>query len=260
MSDRQLTDDELLSALLDGALSPDDAARLEHRLEREPALRARLEALERANTAVRDAYAGVVDEPLPKQLLDLLATEKAAANNVVPLAARQSRERRSFVPPTTALAASIALAIGVALGIVLAPGRQAPDAIELAAEGGALAPGTALFELLERVPSAASRELSAGVTATPVLTFGTADGGFCREVHVASTESTTQMLACRRDGAWRLAHTSYAVSTTTDGVFRPASGPSPAMDAAIEELIDGVPLDAAVERELMSRGWADAAR
>jgi hypothetical protein len=259
MSDRPFTDDELLSALLDGALSPEDAALLEHRLEREPALRARLESLERANMAVRDAYAGVVDEPLPKQLLDLLATEKAAADNVVPLAVRQSRARRSFVPPT-ALAASIALAIGVALGIVLAPGRQAPDAIELAAEGGAVAPGTALFEMLERVPSAESRELSAGVTAIPVLTFGTADGGYCREVDVASTEGTTQLLACRRDGAWRLAHTSYVVSTPTDGVFRPASGPSPAIDAAIDELIDGAPLDSAAERELMSSGWADAAR
>ena len=37
------------------------------------------------------AYAGVVDEPLPKQLLDLLATDTRAADNVVPLAARQPR-------------------------------------------------------------------------------------------------------------------------------------------------------------------------
>jgi hypothetical protein len=258
MSDRQFDDDELLSALLDGALSHEDAAQLEHRLEREPELRARLEALERANTAVRDAYAGVVEEPLPKQLLDLLATSQAA-DNVVPLAPRQPRERRSFVLPT-ALAAGIALAIGVALGIVIAPGRQAPDAIELAAEGGAVAPGSALFEVLERVPSAESRELSAGVTATPVLTFGTADGGYCREVELASTEGTTQMLACRRDGAWRLAHTSYVVSTNTDGVFRPASGPSPAIDAAIDELIDGAPIEGTAERDLMGRGWAGAAR
>jgi hypothetical protein len=219
-------------------------------------LLARFEALERANGAVRDAYAGVVDEPLPQKLLDLLATEK---DNVVPLVARRPPERRSFASPT-ALAASIALAIGVALGIALAPGRQAPDALDLAAEGGAVAPGTALFEMLEEVPSAESRELSAGVTAVPVVTFGTADGGYCREVDVASTAGTTQMLACRRDGAWRLAHTSYVADATTDGVFRPASGPSPAIDAAIDELIEGAPLDAAAERELMRGGWARAGR
>jgi hypothetical protein len=256
MSGQRSSDDELLSALLDGALSPENAAQLEHRLELEPALRARFEALERANTAVRDAYAGVIDEPLPKQMLELLGANDAA-NNVVPLARRQPRERSSF-GLSMALAASIALAIGVSLGVLISPGRQASDALELAAAGGAVAPGTALFEVLERVPSAESRALAAGVTATPVLTFGTADGGYCREVDVASTEGTSQLLACRRDGAWRLAHSSYAVSPPTDGVFRPASGPSPAIDAAIDELIDGAPLDAAAERELMDSGWSAA--
>lgn len=259
MSEPRHTDDELLSALLDGALSPEDAAELEHRLEREPALRARFEALERANTAVRDAYAGVVGEPLPKPLLELLGTDDATPANVVPLAARRQAERRSFAPPT-ALAASIALAIGIALGIAVAPERRAPGAIELAAEGGAVAPDSALFDVLERVPSAESRELSAGVVATPVLTFGTAAGGHCREVDVASGQATTQLLACRRDGAWRLAHVSFVASATTDGVFRPASGPSPALDAAIEELIDGAPIDGAAERALIDRGWGAAAR
>ena len=259
MTEARFTDDELLSSLLDGALSPADAVRLQQRLEREPELRARFEAFERANTTVRDAYAGVVNEPLPKELLDLLARENATGDNVVPLAARPMRERRSFTL-TTALAASIALALGIALGILVAPGRGVPDVIELAAQGGAVAPGTALFEVLEGVPSAETRELAAGVAATPVLTFGTADGAYCREVDVASSEGTTQMLACRRDGAWRLAHTSYVVSVSTDGVFRPASGPSPAIDAAIDELIDGAPLDAAAERELIGNAWDDAAR
>ena len=63
------------------------------------------------------------------------------------------------------------------------------------------------------------------------------------------------MLACRRDGGWRIAHASYAAATAPDGVYRPASGPSPAIDAAIDELIDGVPLEAEAERALMSRGW-----
>jgi hypothetical protein len=259
MSDRKYTDDELLSALLDGALAPDDAAQLEHRLESEPALRARFEALTRANAAVRDAYAAVVNEPLPKPLLDLLAAQPATPDNVVPLSPRASRDRRPVVPPT-ALAASIALAIGIALGVVIAPERQAPDAIGMAAEGGVVPPGSALYELLERVPSAEPRELSADVTATPVLTFGTAEGGHCREVDVESVGVTTQILACRRDSAWRLAHVSYVVNPTTDGVFRPASGASPGIDAAIDELIAGAPLDAAAERELIDSGWGAPVR
>jgi hypothetical protein len=251
MSDRRFADDELLSALIDGALSPEDAARLEQRLDREPALRARLDALERANSVVRESYAGVVDEPLPKRVLDLLGPDRA--DNVVPLPKR-GRSDGSFFS-RTALAASIALAFGVALGILVAPDRPTPDAVALAAVVGAVAPGTPLADVLESVPSAESREVLAGVSATPVLTFATADGAYCREVDLASRAGTTQLLACRRDGAWRVAHATYTVAASTDGVFRPASGPSPAIDAAIEELIDGAPLEPAAERTLIERGW-----
>ncbi len=61
----------------------------------------------------------------------------------------------------------------------------------------------------------------------------------------------TQMLGCRRDAEWRLLLSSYTASTSADGVYRPASGPSPALDVAIDELIEGVPLDEAAERELL---------
>jgi hypothetical protein len=246
------SDDILLSALLDKELSAEDAARLEQRLAREPNLRARLDALGRADSAVRHRYAGVVDEPLPQPLRELLGVHERPADNVVSLA-RQTRAP-SFALPV-ALAASVALAIGVSFGIVLAPGRQAGDAAGFVADSGLVPAGTALFDVFENVPSAESRALPGDVTATPVLTFGTGNGDHCRELELASVRGATQMLGCRRNGEWRLILASYTASASTDGVYRPASGPSPALDAAIDELIEGAPLDAAAERELMSRGW-----
>lgn len=251
MSDNE-TDDVLLSALLDGELSAEEAARLEQRIAREPTLRARLDALERTDKAVRDRFAGVVDEPLPQSLRELLGADEAPAGNVVPLV--QPVRAPSFALPM-ALAASVTLAIGVALGIVLAPGRQAGDTA-FVADGGIIPPGSALFEVLESVPSAESSGLPGELTAMPVLTFATGNGAFCRELDLSSARGATQMLACRRDGEWRLQLASYSAGATTDGVYRPASGPSPALDAAISELIDGAPLGAADERELIARGWA----
>jgi hypothetical protein len=245
-------DDVLLSALLDKELSAEDAARLEQRLAREPKLRARLDSLERADSAVRDRYAGVVAEPLPQSLRELLDGNELPVDNVVPLA-RPTRVPSLALP--MALAASVALAIGVSLGIVLAPTRQAGDAAGLVADSGLVAPGTALFDVFETVPSAESRALPGDIIATPVLTFGTANGDYCREIELASVRGATQMLGCRRDAEWRLILASFTASANTDGVYRPASGPSPALDAAIDDLIEGAPLDAAAERELMSRGW-----
>lgn len=250
------SDDVLLSALLDGELSAQDAAQLEQRIAREPELRARLDALERADKAVRERYAGVVDEPLPQALRDLLGADAPRADNVVPLA-RPARAP-SFVLPT-ALAASVALAVGLAFGVVLAPDRQGRDR-DFIANAGSVAPGSALFEVFERVPTAESRALPGDVTATPSLTFATQSGDYCREVEVASERGATQLLGCRRDAQWRLVLSSYSPSVSTDGVYRPASGPSSVLDAAIDELIEGAPLEAAAERELMSRGWLPIGR
>lgn len=67
-------DDELLSALLDGALPLVEEQRLRERLAAEPSLARRYEALRRADAAVRAAYAPIAEEPLPRQVLELLGS------------------------------------------------------------------------------------------------------------------------------------------------------------------------------------------
>ena len=86
MSELPRGDDEALSALLDGSLPAEEAAALEKRLEREPQLAARFEAMQRADRAVRDAYRDVVDEPLPERVLDLLLAPRD--DRIVPLERR----------------------------------------------------------------------------------------------------------------------------------------------------------------------------
>ena len=257
MSDSEtIDDDEALSALLDDALSPDDAAQLRQRLEREPALRARHAALEQANMAVHKAYVGVADEPLPARVLDAL-TLPGESGNVV-----KFRPRRPLLVTLLPLAsaATIALVIGLAVGVRVGPGGSSADPTALVAAAGVMAPGTPLFDALEGLPSASTGALGAGITATPRLTFGTNDGDYCRLVDLASERGTTETLACRRDGEWQLEMVVFTERTPRDGVYRPASGPSPALEAAVDSLIEGEPLDAAGERELIERGWGAAPR
>ena len=249
MTERDTTnDDEALSALLDNALPPDETAELRRRLEREPALRARLAELEHANTAVHKAYAGVIDEPLPASVLDdavvAFRPRRLAFVTMLPLAA----------------AATVALAIGVAIGVGMrvGPGDSAAGPTGLLAEAGVVAPGTPLFEALDGQPSATTQELGAGVSATPRLTFGTNAGDYCRLVDVASERGTSETLACRRDGEWQLEMVVFVERAPRDGVYRPASGVSAGLEAEIDSLIEGDPLDAAAERELIERGWATA--
>jgi hypothetical protein len=263
---RSTADDEALSALLDDALPNEETERLRQRLAREPALAVRFAELERANAAVRDAYAEVAAEPLPAAVLELLAAERGAgeqdgarAPNVVELAAHKQRSTARFFALPTAIAASIALAIGLSLGAWLGSRAIAPESAALVATAGRVEPGTGLYDVLQTVPSTATRPLGGDLAATPRLTFKTLAGDYCRHVDLSSARGTTATLACRRAGEWQLEMLTFGPpgSRGPEGVYRPASGTPSALDSAIDELIDGTPLDADAENALIAGGWTE---
>jgi len=244
-------DDEALSALIDGALPSDEAAALRARMTREPKLAARFAAMERANRAVGDAYRGVVDEPLPERVLDLLRAPQARGGSVVELAGRRQRRALPVWLPHAA-AAGVALAIGLGLGFGL--GQRSGDTPGgLVAATGPVAPGSSLHALLESAPSGEAREVD-GATAAARFTFRTQGGDWCRELAVSSGTSRNAAIACRRDGGWRV--DLVGVEAAGGEVYRPAGGDEPLRDA-VDALIDGEPLEPGAERALVERGWAN---
>ncbi len=277
MSDQERTtrDDEALSALLDGELPEDEAERLRQRLAREPALAARLEALEHADARVRGAYEGLVDEPVPQSVLDLLQPADGAepsrhgdaavahpepeagtrTADVVELRPRAREPRRWFSVPAAA-AAGIALVVGVLVGSLMGPGDSAPRTSTLVAGAGVVEPGTPLHDALQSAPSAETRELGADLSATPALTFRAQNGDYCRQVDLTSAAGRTETLACRRAGRWRVEVASFVPqpAEADGGVYRPAAGDSP-VRAAVDSMIEGAPLDADTEQSLIASGW-----
>jgi negative regulator of sigma E activity len=242
------SDDDALSALIDGALPSGEADALRARIARDPKLAARLAAMERANRAVRDAYSDVVDEPLPERVLELLRAAQASERDVVDLAARRQRRALPAWLPLAA-AASVALAIGLGLGLTLS---QAPDTPGgLLATTGPVAQGSALHELLESTPSGAPREVD-GATAEVRFTFRAQGREWCRELAVSSGASRNAAVACRRDGAWHV--DLVGVEAAGGEVYRPAAGDAPLREA-VDALIDGEPLERDAERALVERGW-----
>jgi len=245
------SDDDALSALIDGTLRPDQHAALRARLEREPALAARLAAMELANHAVRAAYRDVVDEPLPQRVLDLLRAPQAHAGKVVDL---EARKRRRALPAwfPQAAAAGIALAVGLWLGFGLGQrSSDAPTASALVATG-AVPSGSPLYDLLESVPSGERRVLDAAATAEARLTFRAIDGDWCRELMATSAGQNSVVLACRRDDGWRLEL--VGVAAAGGELYRPAGADSPFQEA-VDALIDGEPLESDAERALLTTGW-----
>lgn len=264
MSDeREITaDDAALSAFIDGSLPAAEAEALRRRLEREPALAQRLEALSRVDALLGAVYGGVASEPLPQRVVDLLRVpeDRQQPSNVVPL---QRRPASRFATVPAAIAAGVALAVGFGLSFVLVPETRSPGSLAFVAESGLIEPDSPLYRVLQLQPSGESQPLASGLSATPRLSFRAVDGGYCRQLELAGTRGTTEALACRRDQAWQLELVSFraAARSADDELFRPASGDaSPHIEDAIDALIDGPPLGRDAEGAAIAGGWRSADR
>jgi hypothetical protein len=255
------SDDELLSAYLDGVLPAGKHAEFERRLQQDRELARRLDRLARVNAVVRDAYVSDVDEPLPQSILDLLGdTERPAGPraDIVDLAVRRGADvPQSFTWPA-ALAASVTLAIGVGLGYLVSSGGTDAELAWLAS-AGVVEAGTPLHAALETGTSGSIHAIGDALSARPVLSFIATDSEYCRQLELGGRARSADALACRRNGAWQLEALSFLPGQPgagqQGGVFRPAGATSSAIDAAIDERIVGDALDDASERELIETGW-----
>ena len=248
------TDDELLSAYLDGELPADGAEKLEARLAREPALAARLEALRGTGDMAREFYSALDDKPMPASVTRLLETrDEDVPDNVVPFPVRVVRQ---FAQAPVAIAASVALVAGFLMNDLLDEVPVVTGVGEIAV-AGQVAEGTALFDVLETGAGGERMLLSADATAEVVLTFEDTAGDFCRQVRVDVPERRATGVACRRDGGWQFEALAYTGAQTEGTGFTPASDPSlTALDGVVDALLgDGEILDSDAENRLISEGW-----
>ncbi len=232
--------DELLVALADGELPPEEMRRLEAAVAADPALAARLEALVAAGVMARRAYADVTAEPVPDRLLAAVLAADAATAPAPPRAANAPAWRRAW----PAIAASLVLGLG--LGHLSAPLFER--------EGGGIASLPAPIVAALSVGASGDRVETGGAPAVTVLaTHRLADGTVCRAIDVTGA-APASALACREAGTWRLV---ALVGRTAEagGGYRPASGLDPMLQEVLDARGAGPALGADEEAALRARGW-----
>ncbi|MGH8529081.1 MAG: sigma-E factor negative regulatory protein [Nevskiales bacterium] len=116
--------DEQLSALLDGELGPDEAARVLERIKREPALRAAWSRQHLLRAALRSQLTGEADLAFADRLMDRIQSE-TAPSKVVHLSTARALPATVAAPAMTAnpnalrrWGVGFALAAGLALAAV----------------------------------------------------------------------------------------------------------------------------------------------
>jgi hypothetical protein len=226
-----MTADIRLLAYLDGELDPEGRAAFEAEMAADPALAAQVAAHRALAARVSAAYAPVLDEPVPPQLLAMASV---------------ANDRGARPSPRLPRLPWAALAACLAVGLIA--GRLAlPQAGPLVSRGGVLLAQGGLARALTTQLAAQDGVVKVG------LTFKAADGRYCRTFQ--SARDGLAGLTCRRDGRW-VAETVAAFHPEASPDYRTAASQAPpAVLAAVDATIVGAPLDATAERAARDRAW-----
>lgn len=244
--------DETLMAYVDGELDAAASAAVEAALAADPALGAHLARQQALAGRLRAAFDDVLEEPLPPRLLAAARATAAAS----PRAGLRTRAGGGVIPfrhwswpQWGALAAS--LIVGVLAGYILP--RHTPAG--LVTENGRLiargALADALSEQLASAPPDKSAPLHVG------LSFRTGSGDYCRTFTLAGDDPQPPHagLACKEGPDWRVRILAQA-QAAADTDYRMAASTLPeAVLRAVDDSIDGAPLDASAERAARDGGW-----
>jgi hypothetical protein len=262
-------DDEKLMAYADDALAPAERAEIEDLVRSDPEAKRIVEAYQESARLARLAYAEVATEAIPDRLVQAALGAEARSDNIVPLAAR--RKSPSFTPSgyaVTAMAACLALVIGAGGGAWFGQRTSGGISTTQHLTIGAIAPGTATSDLLEKRPSGAEVALGTNKDAhrlSVLATFRDRSNRICREVEVIETgrEPTPVAagVACRdpQAKAWTIVGAAEITASVTgpnsDG-YAPSGG---AEGDVLKGLMNALGAESVLtpddERALIERNW-----
>lgn len=239
-------DETTLQAYVDGELDPASAARIDAALAHDAVLAHRVQQARAVRLRVREAFAPVLDEPVPERFAALLQPPVAPAPRGTSgrraTAAHRGAGRRWL--PGLALAASAVL-VAVAVwswshgdGLVRRQGNQAIAA-------GALE--HALDHALASEPDARA-EVAIG------LSFRSSDGRICR-TFLLHTPPVRAGLACHGEQGWTLPVLVPAGAPQAGELRQAASALPPPVQDAVDARLHGDVFDARQERAARDAGW-----
>jgi hypothetical protein len=241
---------EKIMAYVDGELDADSRAEVEAAAAADPDVAAALSRHEALRRRVADAHADVLHEPPPAELEALIrgANLRQGPPEVVELSARRAQRSR---PTLTRAQPWALLAAGFAAGLLVmtvfanrSPALYTTHGRQLTAQGQL---ARALDHDLASDPAASAGPVRVG------LSFKARDGRYCRTFNAAPALAG---VACREGPAWNIRTAVFTQSKPAETPYRTAAATTPApVLSAVQDMIDGAPLDAGAEKGAQARGW-----
>ncbi|WP_284123982.1 anti-sigma factor family protein [Parerythrobacter aestuarii] len=235
---------EQIAAFLDGAMSDSEAEAFERAMADDPQLAEEVERIAGNDALLREAFALPADDGLDAGLLERMgladrdmATTPVSALPPLPANDNPPFWRRWQVPLGGAIAAGLALALTMTL---MGSGTMSP-----------------IGSALEQTPSGQIAHLKGDTAVTPLLTFQSGDGRYCREFNYANSGRERSGIACRGQADWTVEAWGEGAAAIPDpSEIALASGAAEgSLDATYQRLAAGDPLAMTLEKSLISGGW-----
>jgi len=253
---------EVLSAYIDGELSPEEMERVRAAIDRDEALAARLRDFSRVDELLAEFSSAIDREPMPARVLELLdppRTGSETRGTAVQEARILSLPRRPWYRTAGALALAASVVLALAVGLQQESGRDRGAGLDSLVRTGPVPESAALHHALQETASdnayAAADE--AGPSVTPVLSFVSTRGEYCREFRVDAQGQAARGLACRRDDRWEVLRLAAAGAANDgkDAYATAASSVNADFEAFVDALVADAPLGAEAEARLLRDGW-----
>lgn len=209
------SDDQLISAYLDGELSDIDRKIVEDRLIADDEFASRFSQFSGNDEAISQLYSEIDKTPVPESILAMLAPAEEVApeveNKVVQIA---SWRKASWLP----IAASFVL-VALVIPIYFSVTQDA---------------SLTLVSALENELSGQKLVLDSGKEMQLSMSFDDNQGNLCREYFLSEEANAQHVIACKIDGLWEPQITD-SIALTSGQVFQPASG---TLSGAVEGWLD----------------------
>jgi negative regulator of sigma E activity len=238
-------------AYADGEIDADQRALVESQLARDPEAREMVERFRATGGLLRENFDSLLTDPVPQRLIDTVRETPIGIppDNVISLRKAEAKHK-AHNWPSLALAAGIALVVGVVVGNLLPADRSetialGPDLLQ-----------TALDSNASGVPYQSD---DAPGQVTPTSTFRTEDGRICREFERTLGQRSTVGIACRSGEAQWFEVVEFdrtlLVTASTGSDYAPASGEGDPLTMALDLLGAGPAMTYAEEQSLRASGW-----
>jgi anti-sigma factor RsiW len=267
--------DETLMAYADGELEPAQRAEVEAAIAADPQLAARVEQHRALRRKLNAAYDPILLETVPDALVASVRNTSAgaagtAANDRAATVTDLRRVRAARAAEAKEAAASArraetprkpwtwfewgAMAASVAAGAVIAHlAMKSPDASRIGTERGQL---VAQADLSQALTTQLASDQPGNAPVQIGVSFKSKSGDTCRTFTVRE-RSVLSGLACREGNAWQVqVLANVPANANGQGGYKPAGASMPsAVLTAVEQQIDGDPLDSVGEAAARARGW-----